>query len=91
MIIKKGTVTKIINEPTGETVTTTVDIIEKVEGGYTEVLGRKNYEVTLNETVLTGEYNDSFEVFYGKTIGEILQKYGVYGEYTWTSPLMQVF
>lgn len=90
MVIKKGTVTKVVNEVSGETVTTTVDIIEKTEGGYTEILGRRNYEVTLGDMILTGEYRDSFEVFHGKTIDEILQKYGVYGDYSWTSPLTQV-
>ena len=89
-MIKKGRFTqnKIIDEATNEVTVGTV--IEKTSGSYIEVLlCIESRELLIFDNVQSGEINDNFKVYAGKTVNEVLSMNGVSNP-TWTEELAQI-
>lgn len=91
MIIKKGKIEHSENYSDTIAVTTIATIIEKTEGNYVEILFCKDSkEMRDNGNLTQCEYNNSFTVYHGKTINQILSLNDISNGYTWTEPLTEI-
>lgn len=89
MIVKKGTIReeKQLEETVSEI--TTATIIEKTDGNYVEILFCMNRVLDMDGDIASVSTSNTFDVYYGKTIAEILTLNGIVN-YTWTEELTQI-
>lgn len=92
MTIKKGIAVKTIAYEDGFVDTTKVEIIEKTQGNYTEVLARKTVEVYDGNAgaILSSDTESAYTVYACSTVSEALTKKGISGTYSWEESLAEV-